>query len=215
MNENENQNKIKEKRKKNKNQNKLKKYPRQKKEVPRPSDAPNGWEKWCYEKKMSYSMYSKNPNSYYFRFNEKGDKEKFGPFSNEEEQLFKQRLREYGSGAWGLFSMAVPGRCGYICANYFRKKLNEDQDFFQEFGKDYKIINGKLVFKGEKKCRPNKVTREKQRNEAIHFRKLWHTHPEKDFNNWLNKIYSKYKKNEILSDSQIGNEKEKGNEKKN
>ncbi|KAJ6246001.1 wd repeat domain 60 [Anaeramoeba flamelloides] len=174
-------------------QTKNKKYKRKKKEVIRPLDAPDGWEKWCYEKKKAYSMYSQNPNSYYFRFNEKGDQEKFGPFSKEEEQLFKERLRKYGSGVWGLFSMVISGRCGYICANFFRKKLIEDPLFFKEFGKDYKIINGKLVFQGEKRCRPNTATRENQRNEAIIFRKLWQNDPETNFNKWVTHKYPKNK----------------------
>lgn len=38
-----------------------------------------------------------------------------------EKKLFFDRMKEVGvNGQWGIFSMAIPGRVGYQCSNFYR-----------------------------------------------------------------------------------------------
>ena len=40
------------------------------------------------------------------------------------EKLFFKRKKEMGvDGEWGIFSMAIPGRVGYQCCNFYRRMI--------------------------------------------------------------------------------------------
>ena len=45
--------------------------------------------------------------------------------AQEEKELFMKRKAEIGiDGQWGIFSMAIPGRVGYQCANFYRHAVH-------------------------------------------------------------------------------------------
>ncbi|KAJ6249959.1 sucrose responsive element binding protein [Anaeramoeba flamelloides] len=138
--------------------------------LPRPKDPPPDWDKWSYFKQDAWLRYVQNPNTYYYRFNEKGEQEKRGKWSEEEEKLFERRLLEFGPKDWGLFSISIPGRCGIMCSNHFRKRLLHEPEFFQKWGKEFRLIDGKLKFVGVSRILLANEKRKKQttlENEAL------------------------------------------------
>jgi len=76
---------------------------------------------------QAYRQLKTNPNTYYYRFCAPGVQQKNGPWTKSEEVLFMERLAEMGGAKrkmqWGLFSMAIPGRVGYQCSNFYRSAL--------------------------------------------------------------------------------------------
>jgi len=106
-------------------------------------------EDWSEARKRAYTQIDNNPNMYYYRFNAPGEKQKNGGWSHEEKTLFLNRMKELGGidYKWGIFSMSIPGRVGYQCANFYRKliKDNEIQDpnyIFNEKGEPVYIGKG-------------------------------------------------------------------------
>ncbi|CAG8460077.1 7919_t:CDS:10 [Paraglomus brasilianum] len=84
-------------------------------------DLEKAFEGWSEARIKAYKAIETKPNTYYYRFNAPGEEQKKGPWTEEEEKLFFQRLEEVGAdGQWGLFSMAIPGRVGYQCSNFYR-----------------------------------------------------------------------------------------------
>lgn len=78
---------------------------------------------WSEVKNKAWKQRKRNPNAFYYRFNEPGEENKVGPWSEEEKKLFFIRLEEMGGSAsrnWGIFSKAIPGRVGYQCAAFYR-----------------------------------------------------------------------------------------------
>ncbi|CAO3703216.1 unnamed protein product [Rhizopus stolonifer] len=76
---------------------------------------------WSEARIRAFKMIDKNPNSYYYRFNAPGEPQHKGKWTDQENTLFLNRLKEVGANAqWGIFSMAIPGRVGYQCSNYYR-----------------------------------------------------------------------------------------------
>jgi len=83
-----------------------------------------------------------NPNAYYYRFNDPGEEQRNGKWTKQEHERFMQRLKECHIGEnyeWGIFSMALPGRVGYQCSNYYRTLLKrgivkDDNYYFNEKG---------------------------------------------------------------------------------
>ncbi|CAJ0754918.1 5898_t:CDS:10 [Entrophospora sp. SA101] len=74
---------------------------------------------WSEARVRAYKLIDKNPNAYYYRFNAPGEEQRLGRW--EEEILFFNRLAELGNECqWGIFSMAIPGRVGYQCSNFYR-----------------------------------------------------------------------------------------------
>jgi hypothetical protein len=76
---------------------------------------------WSEARKTAYAKSKTKPNSYYYRFNAPGEKQRNGPFSKEEKALFLKRLKEFDFSTdnpqWGIFSQAIPGRVGYQCSS--------------------------------------------------------------------------------------------------
>ena len=72
------------------------------------------FEGWSDARVRAYQQIETKPNSYYYRFNAPGEKQRNGPWTQEERELFFKRLNEMGAdGQWGIFAMAIPGRVGY------------------------------------------------------------------------------------------------------
>lgn len=115
------------------------------------------WNMWSPIRRDSFANIIKNPNTFFYRNRPPGDPQKTGPFSPQEEEQFRNRLRyfreelEIEDGLWGLFAVPIRGRLGYQCSNFYRLlikdgKLHDDR---------YQLEDGKLVFKqGSKKPVP-------------------------------------------------------------
>ncbi|CAH1759471.1 5345_t:CDS:10 [Entrophospora sp. SA101] len=72
------------------------------------------FEGWSKARVKAFNAIKTNPNTYYYRFNAPGEEQRLGAWTEEEEQVFFNRLEEVGSeGQWGIFSIAIPGRVGY------------------------------------------------------------------------------------------------------
>jgi hypothetical protein len=86
------------------------------------ADPETMFEGWSAARVRAYKSCDTNPNSYYYRFNAPGEAQKNGQWTPEERRKFTARLAELGgaNGQWGLFSMAIKGRVGYQCSNYYR-----------------------------------------------------------------------------------------------
>ncbi|KAJ3091669.1 hypothetical protein HK102_013857, partial [Quaeritorhiza haematococci] len=83
---------------------------------------------WSDARIRAYKMIDSKPNSYYYRFNAPGEKQRNGAWTKEERALFMKRLDEMGAdGQWGIFSMKIPGRVGYQCSNFYRHLLKSGE----------------------------------------------------------------------------------------
>lgn len=73
-------------------------------------------------------------------------------------KLFYKRMAEVGvNGQWGVFAMAIPGRVGYQCSNFYRQliesgEIKDDNYVIDEKGKAHfirkskkKTANGEVV----------------------------------------------------------------------
>ncbi|KND00622.1 uncharacterized protein SPPG_09139 [Spizellomyces punctatus DAOM BR117] len=87
-------------------------------------DPAKVFEGWSDARVRAYKQIKTKPNSYYYRFNAPGEKQRNGPWTKEERTMFFKRLEEVGAdGQWGIFSIAIPGRVGYQCSNFYRHLL--------------------------------------------------------------------------------------------
>lgn len=108
------------------------------------------WSTWSPIRRESFKQIIKNPNSFFYRNRPPGDPQKFGPFTQQEEEQFIDRLNYFRhtlkveDGLWGLFSVPIKGRLGYQCSNFYRQLIKEGkvQDSRYEVMED-----GKLKFK--------------------------------------------------------------------
>jgi hypothetical protein len=106
-------------------------------------------EGWSEARKKAWKAIDKNPNSYYYRFNAPGEEQRTGPWTQAEQKLFHQRLKEMGAnGQWGVFSMVIPGRVGYQCSNYYRQlietnKIKDPNYVLDEKGKAHYLFSTK------------------------------------------------------------------------
>ncbi|KAJ1650401.1 hypothetical protein IWQ61_008788 [Dispira simplex] len=91
-------------------------------------DPAKAMEGWSVARIKAYQAIDTKPNTYYYRFNAPGEEQRTGAWTEEEKVLFHQRLAEIGAnGQWGIFSMAIPGRVGYQCSNYYRYLIETRQ----------------------------------------------------------------------------------------
>eukprot|EP00033_Pygsuia_biforma_P003848 GCRY01004216.1.p1 GENE.GCRY01004216.1~~GCRY01004216.1.p1 ORF type:complete len:476 (-),score=70.01 GCRY01004216.1:14-1441(-) len=104
---------------------------------------------WSPARIRAWKVKDKNPNAYYYRFNEPGEDQRGGKWTKAEHDLFMKRLEEMGAnGQWGLFSIPIPGRVGYQCSNYYRAllksgKIEDDNYSIDSSGKmHYNFKNG-------------------------------------------------------------------------
>lgn len=99
--------------------------------IEKPDDVDSDvWSNWSEARRISYLLREENPNTYYYRNLQLGETQKQGRWSEGEKELFLERLREMresgvAEGLWGIFSMAIPGRVGYQCSNFYRKLIQE------------------------------------------------------------------------------------------
>ncbi|KAI8144803.1 hypothetical protein BJV82DRAFT_667355 [Fennellomyces sp. T-0311] len=118
-------------------------------------DPEKAFEGWSQARIRAYQMIDQNPNSYYYRFNAPGEIQRKGQWTEEEQKVFYERLREVGAnGQWGIFSMKIPGRVGYQCSNFYRllvetKKIKDPNYVLDDRGKahylfDKKSANGQV-----------------------------------------------------------------------
>ncbi|KAI8825206.1 uncharacterized protein EV422DRAFT_517852 [Fimicolochytrium jonesii] len=91
-------------------------------------DPSKVFEGWSDARVRAYQQIKTKPNSYYYRFNAPGEKQRNGVWTKEERTLFFKRLDEMGAdGQWGIFSQTIPGRVGYQCSNFYRGLLKSGE----------------------------------------------------------------------------------------
>ena len=76
---------------------------------------------WSDARVKAYMHKEVNPNAYFYRFLEKGEKQATGSWTAEEKRSFLELIKDGVDYRWGILSMNVPGRVGYQCSNYYRK----------------------------------------------------------------------------------------------
>jgi hypothetical protein len=112
---------------------------------------------WSEARIMAYSKIDTNPNSYYYRFNKPGEAQKNGNWSKEEREMFFERLKQFdcrNDPKWGIFAMAIPGRVGYQCANFYRAMVASGDIKDEKYAFDE---NGKMFCKEGKRARKHLV----------------------------------------------------------
>jgi hypothetical protein len=120
-----------------------------------PSVDPKEWITWSSVHRRSYLGKEKDRNAFLYRNPPPGVAQRNGPWTMEEKQKFMARLAEVrengdGTGKWGLFSEAIPGRVGYQCSNFYRLLIMhgevEDPRYqFDENGKLRYLSQGKSL----------------------------------------------------------------------
>jgi hypothetical protein len=95
--------------------------------IPCPGDVdPDSWAKWSEARRRSYVQAQEHPNAYYYRHLPPDEVQRNGAWTPEERRLFFKRMRELRGDSdsfghdWGFFSLAIPGRVGYQCSNFYR-----------------------------------------------------------------------------------------------
>lgn len=127
---------------------------------------------WSEARIRAWNCRFTNPNAYYYRFNPPNEEQKNGKWSKEEKALFFKRMEEIGvQGQWGIFSMGIPGRVGYQCANFYRYLIEtgEIKDDRYVIGRDGKahmksnLLNASNKRKAQQKTkRSNKKKRKRK-----------------------------------------------------
>jgi hypothetical protein len=106
------------------------------------------WNMWSPIRRDSFTKIIKNPNTFFYRNRPPGDPQRTGPFSQEEEEQFINRLRYFRDvlgiedGLWGLFAVPIKGRLGYQCSNFYRLLIQQGKVHDDR----YQLVDGKLNF---------------------------------------------------------------------
>lgn len=108
------------------------------------------WSSWSPIRRESFKQIMTNPNTFFYRNRPPNDPQKYGAFTQEEEELFIKRVNYFrhdlkiDDGLWGLFSVPIRGRLGYQCSNFYRQLIRDGKikDSRYEIASD-----GKLKFK--------------------------------------------------------------------
>ena len=87
-------------------------------------------------------------NSYFYRFCLPNEQFKTKEWTPEEKRQFLKVLQKYKDQnepiQWGIFSLNIPGRVGYQCANFYRQLIKDGEISDPH----YKIMDdGKLIFR--------------------------------------------------------------------
>lgn len=133
------------------------------------------WASWSDARKISYVQGERHPNAYYYRHLPKGEKQKNGAWSPDEKTLFFKRMKELRGNAttfghdWGLFSLAIPGRVGYQCSNFYRLLLESGEmtDSSYVRGDDGKLHHISRVHDGKVTSKKRKGKREEKDIEIV------------------------------------------------
>lgn len=99
---------------------------------------------WSEARIKAFQNREKNPNQYYYRFNDPGEPQATGKWSPKDKALFLKLVAKGVDYQWGIFSMQIPGRVGYQCSNYYRQLIKEGVIHDDNYTFDE---SGKLVFK--------------------------------------------------------------------
>jgi hypothetical protein len=130
------------------------------------------WSGYSQIRRDSFCRMLANPNSFFYRNRPPGDPQRFGSFTEDEEEAFLERLRYFredlhiDDGLWGLFAVPLRGRVGYQCSNFYRSLIQgrkiEDPN--------YEVDGvGKLIFqRGQARAAPDGSIRTLEQ-EAIEF----------------------------------------------
>jgi hypothetical protein len=101
---------------------------------------------WSEERKAMWTsnQLDINPEPYYFEYNEPGEADANGQWVAREESLFWARFKEVGvTGWWGNFSMAIPGRTGRQCKEFYETLVAQgrvaDDRYIVEDGKAVQV----------------------------------------------------------------------------
>jgi len=113
---------------------------------------------WSEARVKSWKLVQKNPNAYYYRFNAPGEAQKNGGWNKREREIFMNRLKECSiigcdSPQWGVFAMAIEGRVGYQCANFYRQLIKKGEVQDPNYWVDE---NGEVHCRFGKGCRKRK-----------------------------------------------------------
>lgn len=111
---------------------------------------PKEWASWSEVHRKSYlrGMGDKSAmNAFLYRNVPPGVARKNGPWTEAEKQAFLKRMKEIRGksstidGRWGYFSLAIPGRVGYQCSNFYRQLIaaGEITDSKYVMGSDGKL----------------------------------------------------------------------------
>jgi hypothetical protein len=130
------------------------------------------WSGYSQIRRDSFCRMLANPNSFFYRNRPPGDPQRFGSFTQDEEEAFLKRLRYFREdlhiedGLWGLFAVPLRGRVGYQCSSFYRSLIHgqkvEDSKYEVDGG-------GKLVFqRGQGRSIPESSMRILEQ-EAIEF----------------------------------------------
>lgn len=142
-------------------QNKLELIPPAPKEI-----SEETWKKWSDVRRRSYLSGMKDPNTFLYRNCPPGVERKVGAWSAEEKKLFMKRLKEIRGdnptleGKWGIFSLAIPGRVGYQCSNFYRQLIAQGEvtDSNYVFDENGKIHHRSFIHDGVKpKCEKHRL----------------------------------------------------------
>ncbi|KAI8060959.1 hypothetical protein BC940DRAFT_311037 [Gongronella butleri] len=115
-------------------------------------DPMRAFQGWSEARVRAFRMIESNPNTYYYRFNAPGEEQAKGAWTDSEKALFMDRLKDQGpKPQWGIFSMAIPGRVGYQCSNYYRflietGEINDSNYVLDERGKARYLFDKKTPY---------------------------------------------------------------------
>lgn len=94
---------------------------------------------WSTARIKAYKNKDKNPNAYYYRFNEPNETQRTGEWSIDEKIVFYNNIISIGLNYnWGLFSKNIQGRVGYQCSNFFRSLILSKDIYDSCYSKDSK-----------------------------------------------------------------------------
>ena len=124
------------------------------------------WSRWSEARKTSYLQGERRPNAYYYRHLPPGEKQRNGAWSPEEKKLFFARMHEMRGDSdtfghdWGLFSLAIPGRVGYQCSNFYRMLIEtgEMTDSRYVRGEDGKLHHMSRIHDEKARAKTKPVT---------------------------------------------------------
>jgi hypothetical protein len=114
-------------------------------------------EGWSAARIRAWNLRVSNPNAYYYRFNDPGEEQRNGKWTDDEKRLFFKRMAENGvNGQWGMFAKHIPGRVGYQCANFYRQLIEngeivDERYVIDEDGKAHFLFSKGIVKKKKKR----------------------------------------------------------------
>jgi hypothetical protein len=90
--------------------------------------AQGSTEGWSAARVRAWNLRHENPNAYYYRFNQPGEEQRNGKWTELERERFFARMNEVGvNGQWGIFAKEIYGRVGYQCANFYRQMIENNE----------------------------------------------------------------------------------------